>query len=133
MILLFLTAVTTHASVIDCGPGVFLITKLGLEPSVVSPGENVTLTLLYNSPELIAGGTVENSYTFNFIKVGPTTQDLCNTVPCPIEKGSHDGSVSYQFPDLVGTLVSIVKWFDRAGNLLLCIKSSMKSVRRDKN
>ena len=127
---LLLLAVTAHASVVDCGPGIFLITKLGLEPSVVSPGQNVTLSLLYDSPELITGGTVENSYTFNFIKVGPTTTDLCTSISCPLEKGSHDGSVSYPFPDLVGTLVSIVKWFDLTGNLLLCIKSSIKSVRR---
>ena len=119
-------------SITNCGTdSLFTITKLDQNPfSDVLPNQNVSLTLLYTSPEEIAGGSVETSITYNFIPFQPSVEDLCSVVMCPIHAGENDGSTSYMFPvDLSGTIIVQIKWFDTTGRLLLCIKSTLKAVK----
>jgi hypothetical protein len=57
----------------------------------------------------------------------PTSEPLCLNTHCPIVQGVvYDGSVSDVFPGgISGTLITQISWTDLAGNLLLCIKSTI--------
>jgi hypothetical protein len=125
MLFLFLSSLLpAFASVKSCG-GLFTITKLALSPDVVRPGDNVTLTLNYVNPITVTGGTVKNTATYNFIPLSPTTTDLCQTVPCPLQPGEYDGSSSFVIPTgLTGSLVLKTQWL--ADTALLCITSTIK-------
>ena len=121
------------ASISDCGVAnsVFQITSLTLDPPTqAAAGENVTLGLLYNSPVLVENGTVKTSITYNFIPLSPSIASLCDSVPCPIGVGAHDGSSWYLMPSgLSGTVSSKIVWSDMNNNQLLCIQMSMKATR----
>ena len=131
MVSLALVAYALSSSgVSDCGNGnsLFQITKLTLDPpSTVMAGQNVSLGLVYNSPQVITNGTVKNSVTYNFIPLSPTVSNLCDSTDCPITVGQHDGSSSYPMPTgLSGSLKSQIVWYDDAGNQLLCIEMALK-------
>lgn len=116
------------AAVKDCGKNpLFTITELSQDPpTIISAGQNLSLTLKYSAPEEITAGTVTKSITLNFIPFSPTTEDLCANAPCPITVGEHDGSSWSIFPSGVsGTLVSKVLWNDDGGRELLCVQSSL--------
>ena len=130
MILLITFLTAAAASIANCETkSVFTITKLDQVPlNNVVGNENVSLTLFYTSPEVITGGRVETSLTYNFIPITPTTSDLCTVVGCPITIGEHDGSSWYTFPTgLAGRVIAQVKWYDTTGRVLLCIKSIIQS------
>jgi len=121
-----------YASVTNCGKNsLFQVTSLSVDPpSVVSAGQNVSLTLKYTSPEVIVGGTSTTSLTYNFIPFTPTVEDLCKSVTCPLLSGDHDGSTSYEFPvGLNGNVVSQFVWKDLSSRELLCIKVTLKASR----
>ena len=125
--LLFASA---SAEIADCGPGAFTITDLSQDPpSTISAGQNVTLTLKYDSFQTVTAGTAKTSLSWNFIPFEPTVEDLCTKIVCPLEPGSHDGSATSTFPSgTTGYIESIVQWFDDLGNLLLCIKSTLTAT-----
>jgi hypothetical protein len=131
MVSLALVAYALSSSgVSDCGNGnsLFQMTNLNLDPpSTVMAGQNVSLSLLYNSPKVIANGTIKTSVTYNFIPFTPIVSNLCDSVNCPISVGQHDGSSSYPMPTgLSGSLKSQIVWYDDAGNQLLCIEMALK-------
>ena len=134
MFLFFALALTSvFASIENCGStGLFTITELKQDPdTTIQPGQNVTLTLLYINGEVVTGGTVETAVTYNFIPYRPTRDDLCTSIVCPLDVGQHDGSVTYPFPsDIIGTIITQIKWFDTNDNLLLCIKSTLKTANK---
>lgn len=122
--LLFLNAVA--ASVTSCG-GLFKINQLILTPSdQARAGDNVTLTLLYDSPVIIEKGMVTTAITYSFIPISPTKSPLCDVAPCPITVGSHDGSSWSVIPFGVnGKVMTTVTWRDDADIVLLCIKMTL--------
>jgi hypothetical protein len=135
MVSLALVAYALSSSgVSDCGNGnsLFQITKLTLDPpSSVMAGQNVSLGLIYNSPQTVYNGTVKNSVTYNFIPLSPTVSSLCDSTDCPITVGQHDGSSSYPMPTgLSGNLKSQIVWYDDAGTQLLCIEMSLKIQKK---
>ena len=120
------------AKVTDCtkaSASRFTIQSLSLTPEQVSPGENVTLGLLYTNPALVSDGTVRTSVTYNFIPLTPTVEPLCKSVACPLEPGQHDGGVSYAFPTgLTGTVVTKIVW--TVMNIeVLCIQLTLKALQ----
>jgi hypothetical protein len=108
----------------------FTIQTLSLSPpDQVSPGENVTLGLIYTNPALVADGTVTTSVTYNFIPLTPTVEPLCKSVPCPLEPGQHDGSVSYTFPTgLSGSVVTKIVW-TVSEIQVLCLQLTLKALQ----
>jgi hypothetical protein len=123
-------AALASASVTNCGSdSVFQITQLILDPpSSVVAGQNVSLTLLYTSPVEVDSGTITTSVTYNFLPLTPTTAPLCNSVPCPIGVGDHDGSSWFLVPTGVrGTVVIKIVWTDVNSTQLLCISINMKA------
>jgi hypothetical protein len=112
----------------NCGKSsVFTIDRLELNPpDVIVQGENVTLTLLYTSPVTVTDGTAKTAITFNFLPISPTIVPLCNSVPCPIEPGQHDGSTTYTYPmGYAGKTTTTITWADLMGAELLCIKMTL--------
>jgi len=108
----------------------FIINSLSLSPpDQVSPGENVTLGLIYTNPTLVTDGTVTTSVTYNFIPLTPTVEPLCKSVVCPLEPGQHDGGVSYAFPTgLSGSVVTKIVW--TVSNIqVLCIQITLKAFQ----
>jgi hypothetical protein len=132
LISLFLSLTSVSASIRNCGTEMtqFKITELSQTPSdTIRPGENLTLTLKYDVPSRVAMGTSVTSVSLNFIPVGTKTEELCSSMSCPIEPGSHDGSTWALFPSGVsGTLVSKINWYDDQQNHLLCIESVIKAT-----
>jgi len=108
----------------------FTIQSLSLSPpDQVSPGENVTLGLLYTNPTLVTDGTVTTTVTYNYIPLTPTVEPLCKSVACPLEPGQHDGSASYTFPaGLSGTVVTKIVW--TVENIqVLCLQLTLKALQ----
>ncbi len=123
----------TDAKVTDCTKASvsrFSIQSLSLTPpDQVSPGENVTLSLIYTNPVLVTDGTVTTSVTYNFIPLTPTVEPLCKSVVCPLEPGQHDGGVSYVFPaGLTGSVVTKIVW-TVADIQVLCIQITLKALQ----
>lgn len=123
--------VNALAGVTSCG-GAFPITKLSQTPDLyVKPGDNVTLTLLYDVPSnlVVSAGIATSSMTLNGIPFSPSTENLCTKVPCPIIPGSYDGSSWTTFPSgVLGKITSRVVWKDSNGQQLLCLDSTMKAT-----
>lgn len=124
---------TAFAGIMDCGTApLFTITKLSQSPDTyVKPGDNTTLTLLYNVPSAgvqVTGGKATTSLSLNGIPFSPSSEDLCTKLPCPITPGEHDGSSWTTFPSGVsGKIVSKVVWTNTEGKELLCIQSTFKA------
>jgi hypothetical protein len=131
--LLFLSMIASvYASVSDCGRdmGRFKINTLTLDPKdKVSADQNVSLTLIYTSPQSINGGTAVTALSYNYIPLSPSSVDLCSVVSCPIAQGLHDASTFYIFPSGVrGRVSSNTKWYDINGMLLLCVETVLTTV-----
>jgi hypothetical protein len=123
----------TESKVTDCtkaSANRFTIQSLSLTPpDQVSPGENVTLSLIYTNPALVTDGTVTTSVTYNFIPLTPTVEPLCKSVPCPLEPGQHDGGVSYTFPvGLSGSVATKIVW-TVADIQVLCLQLTLKALQ----
>jgi hypothetical protein len=122
---------TVFSSIRDCGNEMtsFKLTELSQTPrDSIRTGENLTLTLKYEVPSRIPMGTSQTSVSLNFIPLGTKTEELCSTMPCPIEPGIHDGSSWALFPSGVsGTLVTKINWYDDQQNHLLCLESVIKA------
>jgi hypothetical protein len=121
------------AKVTDCtkaSASRFTIQSLSLTPpDQVSPGENVTLGLIYTNPALVTDGTVTTSVTYNFIPLTPIVEPLCKSVPCPLEPGQHDGGVSYTFPaGLSGSVATKIVW-TVSEIQVLCLQLTLKTLR----
>ena len=121
------------AKVSDCtkaSPSRFTIQSLSLTPDQVSPGQNVTLGLLYTNPTLVTDGTVTTTVTYNSIPLTPTVEPLCKSVVCPLQPGQHDGGVSYLFPSgLSGTVVTKIVWAV-ADVQVLCLQLTVKTMSK---
>jgi hypothetical protein len=120
------------AKIVDCSaqnPEKFVINSLTLSADTVSPGDNVSLGLLYTNPSLVTDGTVTTTVTYNFIPLSPTTEPLCNSVPCPLEPGQHDGSSSIEVPTgISGSVVTKIIW-TVTDIQVLCIQITLKVMR----
>jgi len=122
----------TESKVTDCtkaSASRFTIQSLSLSPpDQVSPGENVTLGLIYTNPATVNDGTVTTSVSYNFIPLTPTVEPLCKSVPCPLEPGQHDGSGSYTFPaGLSGSVATKIVW-TVADIQVLCLQLTLKTL-----
>ena len=122
----------SQATITDCGGtnAAFQISKLAQTPDTyMSAGTNVSLSLTYNVPVEITGGTATTSASLNGLPLNPTTEDLCTKVKCPITPGEHNGDSWFTFPSgVTGKITSQVVWRDSAGTELLCLNSVMKTT-----
>jgi len=122
---------STLGSVIDCSKGAsqIKIHSMTFQPDPPVKGQNSTLTLDLNVPTDILAGTSTYSFTYNFIPLSPTVEDLCTQVPggCPIKTGPLELVSSYPIdPSLRGTIVAKIEWKDTANIQLLCVSITMK-------
>jgi hypothetical protein len=121
----------TLSSVTDCSKGAsqIKINSMTFQPDPPVKGQNSTLSLSLSNPSDILGGTATYSFTYNFIPLTPTVEDLCAQVPggCPIKAGPLDLVSSYPIdPSLRGTIVAKIQWKDTANTELLCVSITMK-------
>ena len=123
---------TASASIKDCGgdKALYKITELSQDPpSSVATGQNVSLTLKYIVSDMVIGGRVVTSVTYNYLPLQPTEENLCINTECPITPGEHDGSTWYEWPSGVsGVVASKVQLYDLSNNLLLCIDSKLTAT-----
>lgn len=123
-------------SVSDCGGanGLFTIDSLALYPDAPISGQNVTLFMNYSVPDnlTITGGTAEYDVTWNYIPFEPTTEPLCQNVPCPLGPGHYTNQSTSQWPSGVsGYISSQMKWWNTENRLLLCVEILSQSVNQN--
>jgi hypothetical protein len=121
-----LLGIADTATVKDCGSStsVFKIQGLGLTPTNPSPGQDVTLHLEYDVPAgtTVTGGTTTYAVTLNFIPFQPSTEPLCQDIPCPLGPGSYTNDTTSSWPSGVsGSFTSKMTWADEIGTQLLCV------------
>ena len=119
------------STVSDCSKGTsqIKINSMTFLPDPPVKGQNSTLTLDLNVPTEIEAGTATYSFTYNFIPLTPTVEDLCSQVPggCPVKSGPLNLISSYPIdPSLRGTIVAKIQWKDTANVELLCVSITMK-------
>ena len=120
---------TAMGSVVDCSAGksLFQLTSMSFSPDPTVPGQNSTLLLSMKIPEEITNGTATYTTTYNFLPLKPTTDDLCDTVGCPIKDGYLDTRSSFPIDaSLSGTMTLKIQWADLTGRKLLCVQISTK-------
>lgn len=120
---------TAMGSVVDCSAGksLFQLTSMSFSPDPTVPGQNSTLLLSMKIPEEITNGTATYTTTYNFLPLKPTTDDLCDTVVCPIKDGYLDTRSSFPIDaSLSGTMTLKIQWADLTGRKLLCVQISTK-------
>jgi len=89
------------------------------------PGENATLSFIYDLSTEITGGTATYSTTINFIPFPPSTEDLCTQTACPILAGTNTETSTSAFPTGVsGTIVTKIQWADQDANPILCVQTT---------
>jgi hypothetical protein len=77
-------------------------------------------------PTEIQGGTAKYSLTYNFIPITPTTENLCDTLACPILVGPLTATSSFPIdPSLSGKVIIKIEWKDFTNVDLLCISVTM--------
>jgi hypothetical protein len=123
--------VASLSSVSDCSKGAsqIKINSMVFQPDPPVKGENSTLILDLNVPTEIQAGTATYSFTYNFLPLTPTVEDLCTQVPggCPIKAGPLHLVSSYPIDaSLRGTIVAKIEWKDIANVQLLCVSITMK-------
>jgi hypothetical protein len=126
-------AAISAATVKDCGAGTsaFKIQALGLTPTAPSPGQDVTLHLEYDVPAgtTVTGGTTTYAVTLNFIPFQPSTEPLCQDIPCPLGPGSYKNDTTSSWPSgISGSFTSKMTWADEVGTQLLCVQISGTAV-----
>jgi len=112
------------ASVADCSAGksLFQLTSMSFSPDPTVPGQNSTLLLSMKIPEEINNGTATYTTTYNFLPLKPTTDDLCDTVVCPINDGYLDTRSSFPIDKSLSGVMSLkIQWTDLTGRQLLCV------------
>ena len=126
-----LTFFAAAATVSDCGAGtsVFSLKAASLTPANPSPGENVVLHIEYLVPTgtTITDGTSQYDVTYNFIPFSPTIEPLCYDIPCPLGPGLYMNDTISQWPTgLSGSVTTMMRWFDLAKRVLLCVRIQAK-------
>jgi hypothetical protein len=132
MIFLFFTfLLSALGSIQDCNTSsVFQLTTLDLVPASPIPGQPLAMTVQFNNPgPVVRDGTVTTSLTYNFIPFSPTTEALCTNTACPLITGFNDRSTTNPWPDVTGSVTSVIKWNLDEENLL-CIKLSVKTANK---
>jgi len=131
LVLLALALSTSALTVSDCGKGAtaFTLGPLSLDPVNPTPGQNFTMNYQYTVPAgmMVMGGVSKYSITYNFIPFSPTTEPLCNNIPCPLSAGTYTNATTSVWPSgLSGTLTSQITWQNENSVPLLCIAVSGK-------
>lgn len=116
------------ATVSDCAPGtsVFTIQAAYLTPAEVVPGAPVTLHLEWDVPHdtVITAGKATYDVSINGLPFPSSTEDVCSQFPCPLEPGSYVNETVSTWPTgISGKVDSIMRWYDEAGALLLCLET----------
>ena len=120
------------ATVKDCAPGsIFTLNAVDLTPASPNPGDPVTLHLDYTVPEgvTVTDGTTTYAVTLNFIPFAPSTNPLCQDIPCPLGPGTYKNATTSTWPTGVsGTFTSKMTWANPAGETLMCVQTSGKMM-----
>ncbi len=128
---------TAAATVKNCDPNsLFTVNAVGLTPTSPAPGDPVTLHLDYTVPEgmTVDDGTTTYAVTLNFIPFAPSTNPLCQDIPCPLGAGTYKNDTVSTWPTGVsGTFTSKMTWSNPAGQTLLCIQTSGALRANDTN
>ena len=118
-----------EATIANCGEGtsLFTLNSAAIDPINPNPGDKVALTLEYTVPTgvTIVDGTAQYDITWNYIPFAPSTEPLCQDIPCPLGSGNYVNTSYSDWPTGVsGLLVSQMKWLDVNAELLLCVEIS---------
>jgi hypothetical protein len=128
--MIWLPALMVLSSVKQCSgvSGRAKITSLTAVPDTPLPGDNYTLSVVYDLPSpAITGGTAAYSATLNYIPVYSQSYPLCEQTKCPKEVGSNtETSVTTVPTGVSGKLVTQVKWTDQDNNPVWCVETTFK-------
>jgi hypothetical protein len=129
--MLKLLALVVAPTVRDCGVGtsVFKINSVSLNPTDPKPGEKVGMNLDYTVPSgvTVTDGVAKYDITYNFIPLAPTTEPLCQNIPCPLGPGNYVNTTYSTWPTGIrGTVNTKITWADETSKQLLCINIAAK-------
>lgn len=118
------------SSVRDCGNGKGRASVLAISslPETPVPGEDVTLSVLYDLPEpAVTGGKATYKFWFNGISFPSTVEDLCTQTQCPKEVGFNNETSVSPFPaGISGKIVSSISWTDQTDELVWCVETTWR-------
>jgi hypothetical protein len=121
-------ATAAAVTVQDCGTSagaLFALDRLAISPMSPAPGDTVDLHLEYRVPDglVVRDGTTTYDVTLNFIPLTPSTNPLCQDVPCPLGPGAYKNTTKSTWPSgVTGAFSSTMRWRDADDALLLCVK-----------
>jgi len=131
--LLLLTSLATGAaaaSLKNCNASsLFSLNSYSLSPASPSPGQDVVLNLGYTVPDglVVSGGETVYQFTFNFIPLDPTTNPLCQDIPCPLGPGTYANATKSVWPSgISGSFTSTMRWMDGGDQNYLCLQIAGK-------
>ena len=124
-----LSATLAAGTIKDCAAGssLFTIEAVSLDPPTPVAGTKSTLHLEYRVPDglTVTGGTTTYKTTLNFIPFAPSTEPLCQDVPCPLGPGLYKNDSVVEWPSGVsGRFTSQMTWADDSGAVLACLEMS---------
>lgn len=133
--LLTLFSVAAAVTLRDCGDGkaLFTLNSQSIDPPEPTPGSTVVFNLDYTVPEglTVSDGTTTYSYTYNFIPFSPTTNPLCQDLPCPVGPGRYQNTTKTTWPSGVsGYIVSTMTWTLPDSQLLLCSEMTFNLAKK---
>lgn len=104
----------------------FRVNSVTISPSNPVPGQAIDLHLDYTVPDgiIIKDGTTTYDFTLNFVPLSPSSNPLCQDIPCPLGPGTYSNVSSSTWPSgVTGSFTSTMRWRKAVDNtLLLCIK-----------
>ncbi len=128
--MIWLPALMVLSSVKQCSgvTGRATITSLTAVPDTPLPGDNYTLSVVYDLPTpAITGGTAAYSATLNYIPVYSQSYPLCEQTSCPKNVGTNtETSVTTVPSGVSGKLVTKVQWTDQDNNPVWCVETTFK-------
>ena len=123
MTLLLLGGTTT---IKDCGDGRDIAKYISgsINPIPAVPGENMTVSFTYNIGVPITDGTVDYSYTINYLPAPSVSKPLCEETSCPKEVGTNTETSTSVFPtDVSGRIEGKISWKNEFNEQILCVQT----------
>jgi hypothetical protein len=120
---------TSSGALKDCAAGtsLFTLTSYSLDPANPVAGDKAILHLEYQVPEglTVTGGTTTYKTTLNYIPFAPSTEPLCQDIPCPLGPGLYKNDSIVEWPSgVTGSFTSTMTWADESGTVLACLEMS---------
>jgi hypothetical protein len=113
----------------DCAAtsSIFKVTSLSVAPVNPASGDPFDLHMEWTVPDgvTVTDGTAKYSVTLNYIPFSPSTEPLCQDIPCPMGPGKYTNTTTSTWPSgVTGSLTTKMEWLQPDGATLACVSIS---------